>query len=60
MEWISVKDRLPEEKDGNSFGSIIAQHVEDSEALTWSISDIRENPENFIRWMSYPKLPKGE
>ena len=64
MEWISVKDRLPEDDatylvyGRNGYGIVFAVYYGDGEWLTW---DDLTNITRFVtHWMPLPPLPKEE
>lgn len=57
MEWISVKDRLPEEKDANKWGKVLLLYEDDScNSQYWQIVD-RLPWHKF--WMRIPESPKS-
>lgn len=59
MEWISVKDRMPEEYAKvitYRRGCPIDIHIEDIIDGVWTFDGILKNPVTY--WMSFPEPPK--
>lgn len=70
MDWISVKDRLPEDDatylvyGRNGYGIVFAVYYSDGEWLTWDEWNTWDDLTNITRfvthWMPLPEPPKEE
>ena len=60
QKWIPVTERLPEERDANARGYVLAIAKFDGCINAWAYHAVSRVPNAFTHWMPLPEQPKGE
>ena len=60
QNWIPVTERLPEEKDADARGYVLAIAKSDGCINAHAYHAVSRFPNLFTHWMTMPSLPEGE